>query len=274
MRITFDISSLVPKYLMADRNGRAVARAIERAFQYVAEKAERGLEIIQDVDKMPEWRLDEMAWELNCLYEYSADIEQKREWIRNAVPYYTIYGTPEIVKQYVQAMFDSLDVQEWFDYEESDGAPYHFRVLVKGAYTAEKAEWIQKAIQKSKNVRSVLDEVRIIADDREDTLHAGGPWAIHSHMTIPQYDDRYDRMRSILHTGGPMGKHVMVPVPQEEDRITFQGITRFGGPMGQTARRIIPQQEDQYELQETARTGGTLGGVAVIKLPEITEGGR
>ena len=247
MKITFDISSAVPKYLMADRNGQALARAIERAFQYVAERVEQGLDIILDVEKMPEWRLDEMAGELNCLYEYSAGIEQKREWIRNATPYYTIYGTPEVVKQYVSAMFDSLDVEEWFDYTDGDGLPYHFRVLVRGAYTAEKAEWIQKAIAKSKNVRSVLDEVRIIAEDAESTMRTGGPGGIQARMVIPQCDDSYDRMRSVVRTGGPMG---------------------------QMTKRIIPRAEDQYQMREAARTGGTPGGVTVIKVPEITEGGR
>ena len=54
MKITFDIERLVPKYIMQDRNGRALAKAIEAGMKYVAKKAEDGLDIITDPDKMPE----------------------------------------------------------------------------------------------------------------------------------------------------------------------------------------------------------------------------
>lgn len=165
MKITIDITRVVPKYLMIDRNGYAIAKAIEKAFQYVAKAAEDGLDIILDVEKMPEWRLDEMAKELNCLYDYTADVENKRDWIRNATVYYYRYGTPDILKKYLEAVFDNAIVQEWYDYEEEDGDPYHFRVIVTGVYTQAGDEWARKAINRAKNVRSILDELRFNAGE-------------------------------------------------------------------------------------------------------------
>ena len=89
----FDLIRTVPKFILRDRNGFAMARAIEAALKYFLEKSQEGLDTLQNVDKMPEWRLDEMAWEMNCLYDETAQEEVKREWIRNAIPLYSIWGT-------------------------------------------------------------------------------------------------------------------------------------------------------------------------------------
>lgn len=156
MTIDFDIRRLVPQFLYSDRNGYALCMAIQAAFEYVAEKVEEGIAILQDVDAMPEWRLDELAWEYNILYDYSADVETKRGWIRNAAQAYSLYGTPAGVMQYLEATFDSVRLEEWWEYE---GDPYHFRVTVDGEYNEENEAWAMKAANTAKNVRSVLDEI-------------------------------------------------------------------------------------------------------------------
>ncbi len=156
MTIDFDIKSLVPQFLYSDRNGYALCMAIQAAFEYVAEKVEEGIAILQDVVAMPEWRLDELAWEYNILYDYSADVETKRGWIRNAAHSYSLYGTPAGVMQYLEATFGSAVLEEWWEY---GGDPYHFRVTVDGEYNEENKAWAMKAANTAKNVRSVLDEI-------------------------------------------------------------------------------------------------------------------
>lgn len=155
---TFDIHWLFPKFILRDKNGYAMAKAIEAGLKYFLEKAQEGLDILQDVDKMPEWRLDEMAWELNCLYDISADIDVKREWIRNAVPLYSIWGTKKSVAEYLKGYFGEIEVQENWQY---GGEPFHFRITVAGEWTPENEAWARRAVERAKNVRSVLDEMRI-----------------------------------------------------------------------------------------------------------------
>lgn len=157
-RITFDISRLVPRFLYKDKNGYAISKAIERAFQYVAAKVEEGIAIIQDPDAMPEWRLDEMAGELGCLYDYTGTVESKRYWIANAIPLYSITGTPQAIYDFLAGVFDEIELEEFWQY---DGNPYHFRVTVDGEWTPETEAWARKAIGAAKNVRSVLDSLRI-----------------------------------------------------------------------------------------------------------------
>ena len=154
--ITFDIKRLVPKYIYNDKNGYALSKAIERAFQYVADRVEKGLAILQDPDKMPEWRLDELAEDYNILYDYNADIEVKRNWIKNAREYYSIYGTAAGIVQYLEAVFDTVNLEEWWEY---GAEPFHFRVTVTGEWSYELDEWAKKSIARAKNVRSVLDAI-------------------------------------------------------------------------------------------------------------------
>ena len=59
-----------------------------------------GVKCLADYETMPEWRLDEIAWETGCLYDYKADIDSKRQWIKNAIALYSIFGTPKAAKQF------------------------------------------------------------------------------------------------------------------------------------------------------------------------------
>lgn len=157
VNIAFSIKRLVPRFLYNDKTGHALCKAIERAFQMVAEGAQYGLDIIQDPEKMPEWRLDELANELNCVYDYKADVESKRYWIANAIQLYREYGTPQAIISFLEGAFQTVEVEEAWQY---GGDPFHFRVTVSGpSYDAEKIAWAQKAISGVKNVRSILDTV-------------------------------------------------------------------------------------------------------------------
>ncbi len=155
---TFDITKYVPQFILADKNGYAIAKAIEAAMQIVNDTVQTGADCVLNVDTMPEWRLDEVAWELNCLYDYNADIEVKRDWIKNAIPYYRIFGTPKSIKRYIGAYFEGVELDENWVY---NGEPFHFRVIVEGEWTPYNEAWARKAIDKAKNVRSVLDSLDI-----------------------------------------------------------------------------------------------------------------
>ena len=110
--LTFDIAHLFPRFLLNDKNGYAMAKAIERAMQIFCEKLQTGVDTVLDIEKMPEWRLDEMAWEMACLYDYEADVESKRAWIRDAVPIFASFGTVEALYNVLAGYFDAVEVEE------------------------------------------------------------------------------------------------------------------------------------------------------------------
>ena len=154
----FDAQKWIPQFILEDKNGYALAKAIEAGVQKMNDIIADGVAIIADFDSMPEWRLDELAWETNCLYDYNASIETKRQWIRNAIPLYRLYGTPQAVYQYIGGYFGGTDLEECWQY---GGSPFHFRVTVEGEWTPENEAWARKAISTAQNVRSVLDGLRI-----------------------------------------------------------------------------------------------------------------
>lgn len=167
---TFDISRLFPKFILRDKNGKAVSKAIEAALHYFLEKSQDALDTLTDVDKMPEWRLDEMAWELNCLYDYDAEESVKREWIRKAYDSYRIHGTAEGIRQYLGTYFGESSVEEFWEF---GGDPGEIRVNVRGERSDENEAWIRKAVEKAKNVRSSLQTINYIADVDMDGFYTG-----------------------------------------------------------------------------------------------------
>jgi len=164
---TINIERWVPKFILNDKNGYAIAKAIETAMQTMNDIVAQGLACVSDFYQMPEWRLDEMAWEYNILYDYNADVETKRGWIANALKFYSLYGTAEGIVQYLEAAFDSASVEEWFDY---GGDPFHFRVNATGEWSEEAEAWAMKSIEAAKNVRSVLDTITFNTGDATATL--------------------------------------------------------------------------------------------------------
>lgn len=164
----FNIEQWVPKFILNDTNGYAIAKAIEVAMRTMNSVVAEGLACISDFDTMPEWRLDELAWEYNCLYDYNAYIEVKRDWIKNASRFYLTYGTPAGIVQYLQGVYGSVSVEEASDYGAD---PYHFRVIVTGEWSQASDEWAQRAVEATKNVRSVLDGIIFNSGSAEILMH-------------------------------------------------------------------------------------------------------
>ena len=151
---TFDITQFVPKFILNDQTGYALAKAIGAAVQKMNDTISDGVKRVYDVDEMPEWRLDEMAWEYNIPYDYKADIEVKREWVRNVQTLARLYGTPDGITRYMAGYFDEAKIEEAWEY---GGQPFHFRMQFPDGWTPDKVAWATKAINMVKNVRSVLD---------------------------------------------------------------------------------------------------------------------
>lgn len=198
----FDITKMVPQFLLNDKNGYALAKALEASTQMMNDIIAQGVKCVTDYDTMPEWRLDELAWETNCLYDYSASIEEKREWIKNAAPWYQSYGTPEAIEKIVKIIFGDGKVEEWFEY---GGEPYHFKIRTQGTLTKENSIRLPRMIARAKNVRSVLQLIEM--QRKIDILEYGAIACILTpHITIQseKLNDIY--LREFVGIG-----HVAVP---------------------------------------------------------------
>jgi phage tail P2-like protein len=153
-----DVKQMVPAFLLDDNNGYAMAKMIEYAMEYLRKACTRGLEIVFDIDKMPEWRLDELAWEYDVTwYDADADIDSKRAQIKAAQAFFDKMGTPKAVEEALAAVYGAGRLEEWWEY---GGEPYHFSVYVTDASAlTEKRARFMKLLSMVQNVRSVLDNV-------------------------------------------------------------------------------------------------------------------
>ena len=67
-----------------------------------------------------------------------------------------LHGTAEGVRQYLKTYFGESSVDEFWEF---GGDPGEFNVTVTGLRSDENEAWIRKAVEKAKNVRSVLNNI-------------------------------------------------------------------------------------------------------------------
>ena len=178
--IKFDVMKNVPKFILRDRNGYAIARAIEAGIRAMNGIIEEGVSYINDTDAMPEWRLDELGWEYGILYDSTQSVDVKRAWIANALEMYKKYGTKNALMEYLIAVFDTVKLEEASEYS---GQPYHFRLKVEGDYSTGNRDLIYKAIETVGNVRSVCDGVTYGAVTADTVYGYSGAGAVSMEIT-------------------------------------------------------------------------------------------
>ena len=180
--IEFDIRRLIPAFILSDANGYALAKAIEAGMRIFLDKCQEGLDTLYNYDVMPEWRLDELAWEYNVTwYDSTATVAEKRQTIRDARDIYARLGTPDAVLLAFNGVYGAGQVQEWWEY---DGEPGHFRIFtVSETVMTEDYERFVRIINAVKNVRSVLDGIYYRGDKGEAEL-----WALTGSAGILQRD--------------------------------------------------------------------------------------
>lgn len=154
-----NIFQIFPRFILEDQDGFAMCKALEAGLNYFLEKCQGGIDQALDTEKMAEWRLDELAWEYNIPFDYTADTETKRMWVSDALRLSRLYGTPEGVIQYMKAFLNGAEMEENWQY---DGDPFHFRMIFPDSWTPEKVAWATKAINTVKNLRSVLDSYTFV----------------------------------------------------------------------------------------------------------------
>ena len=155
--MTYDIRDFFPHFLTEDPTGYAMCKALEAGMNDFLAIVEQGVKMIDDASAMPEWRLDEVAWELGLPFNYKAEVEAKRAWIAEALKKTVRLGTVEAVKQYANGIFGKATIEENWQYS---GSVYHYRVTANSQTRQANAEELfREAMRKAANARSVLDTI-------------------------------------------------------------------------------------------------------------------
>lgn len=165
-----EILKLLPAWMREDASVQGLAAGTDAATRALYAKL-RLLSRWDQLDKLSEAELDEMAWELNIQwYDSTAPIEAKRAVIRNSDLVYAKLGTKYAVEQIVTDYFGTGVVREWFQY---GGQPHHFKVLSDNpTLVGNNLELFLKLLDVVKRRSSLLDAI-LICLTGEAYLYAG-----------------------------------------------------------------------------------------------------
>lgn len=124
------------------------------------------------IDSLSSDFIDELAVQFHLeYYDKSLPLEQRRELVKNGIPWHMIKGTAGVVNEAIQVITRNAKIKEWFEY---GGQPYYFRIEINGE-TITKAEHdaIRKLALALKNVRSWLECV-VWYPGKQMILNSGG----------------------------------------------------------------------------------------------------
>ena len=153
------------------------------------------------IDELPENLIDALAEQFHIdFYDAEMSLQQKRTVVKNSIAWHRRKGTPSVVEEMVQTVFESAHVEEWFEY---GGEPYHFRVTLITAPLTDKAvlERLVDAINKTKNVRSWLEYVQF-SRPMEQTMYIGGTTGVYKKLTMTSDLSQDQLMNKEVYVGG------------------------------------------------------------------------
>lgn len=122
---TLEFIRLLPSFMRGDLAVLGLSSGMDQVIPDLS--ASIGMLTTWDhIDELSEEELDALAWELNILwYEKSANLDTKRDVIKNSDKVYRSLGTKWAVENVIQSYFGDGFIREWFEY---DGEPGYFRV--------------------------------------------------------------------------------------------------------------------------------------------------
>lgn len=152
------ITQILPMALRTVPEVKAISYAISNQIKKILSCSENAM-IYAKMDSLPEKILDIMALELDTqYYDENADVEIKRNLVKNTLLWYQTAGTPKAVEELVKAVFGDGEVVEWF---ECGSDPYHFKIKTSKSVTGDELEYFGKMLKNIKNVRSYLEKIEI-----------------------------------------------------------------------------------------------------------------
>lgn len=150
---------LLPVWMDEDLAVRGLSKGVEALVAPIVDGLS-GLSLFDAIDVLPEWVLDELAWELNLIwYEKDASLLTKRDLVKNGIKVWSKLGTKWAVENVVTAYFGEGYMKEWFEYE---GEPGHFSIYSSNpTVTNEKLQMFMWLLERIKRHSAKLDNIYI-----------------------------------------------------------------------------------------------------------------
>ena len=227
---------ILPPNLLADKQIHAAARALDDELQKITAETRNAL-LLPRLDELSEEVIDLLAWQWHVdFYESSMSIETKRQLVRESIAWHRIKGTKAAVEKMAQTVFKGGVVTEWFEY---GGEPYHFRIdlLTAPNITQDDTARLFAVVNASKNVRSVLDELRFRREAQNDMYYASAP-SIHTTYEIRPAEITDATAEARQYIGAVVSAHTTYEVYPEIVRDAVTDSTLYAGGIGSIYKSI------------------------------------
>ena len=190
---------LLPQFMRDDPAVRGLAKGVDSIVPALSESFKL-LQTWNQIDNLSEAELDDLAWELNILwYEADADIDIKRDVIKNSDRVYQHLGTKWAVESVIRSYFGDGYILEWFEY---GGLPGHFRIYsTNPVISREKIQSFLHLLGKVKRASAKLDEI-YITPESTGAITFGACYEMGGQLDIlPLEPRKIETVGSAMYTG-------------------------------------------------------------------------
>ena len=156
-----ELTDVLPYYIKSDIDVQAISYAYKMAMQKLLKFA-RLSRLYANIDELPSEIIDLMALETRAMYyDETADIQIRRNIVRNALTWRVKQGTGAAVKSLLETVFRSGKLTEWY---ESGGAPGTFSVETGEELGQESVHQFSRILEEIKPLRAHLVQVNVSRD--------------------------------------------------------------------------------------------------------------
>lgn len=163
------LEKLAPGVLTSSKKNKEILEVLEKLIQKHILDNMKYLVFYDRIDTMSAEELDAVAEELHIdFYDYTLDIEKKREACKSSFAIHSIKGTPAAVKKVLNIFFRNSALEQWYEY---GGEPGYFKVKIDGKVPANLQE-IALKIEDAKKKSQHLEKI-IFSSECKGILYAG-----------------------------------------------------------------------------------------------------
>ena len=178
-----DLLFTLPKVLTDDQDFKALAEVIACELKSLISAIGRVV-IYPGIEDVPERVLDILAGDLHIdWYDPVFSVSVKRRIVKNSVNVHKYLGTKYAVEIALSDVFPESKVVEWFEY---GGEPFYFKVDINtdSGVSVKELESVMKSINYYKNLRSHMDELSLITEEKEATVYYASVPSVNIYLDV------------------------------------------------------------------------------------------
>lgn len=186
-----ELTDVLPYYIKSDADVQAISYAYKMAMGKLLKFA-RLASLYANIDELPGEIIDLMALETRAMYyDETADIQIRRNIVRNALTWRMKQGTGAAVKSLLETVFKAGELTEWY---KSGGAPGTFGVETGEELGWESVHQFSKILEEIKPLRAHLVQVNVSRDVEQ-------PFKLAAHVrSVPRITVWDKGLTNIYHT--------------------------------------------------------------------------